>query len=157
MIQYAVLTTLNGSEDPRTRAEAMRSPQAPQWLSAEGEEISGLKEQKVFELVPCPPDRKPTGSRWAHKTRYNADGSVELLRACLVAKGFSQKPHLDYTETFAPVTKFPALRAVLSIAASLDMEIDALHISQDFLYGDLEEEICRSQRAGTWQGELGQV
>lgn len=120
----------------------MRSPQAPQWLSAEGEEISGHKEQKVFELAPCPPGRKPIGSRWVHETKHNADGSVERLRARLVVKGFSQKPHLDYTEMFAPVTKFPALRAVLSIAASLDMEIDALDIRPSFMETLRRRSIC---------------
>ena len=48
-----------------------------------------------------------------YRIKTNSDGSVEHYKAGLVAQGFSQKPHLDYTETFAPVAKFASLQTVL--------------------------------------------
>ena len=60
--------------------------------------------------------------------------------------GYSQKPHLDYTETFAPVAKFASLRAI-AIAAMEDLELDSMD-SSAFLNGDLEEEIYMSQPEG---------
>ena len=65
-----------------------------------------------------------------------------------MAQGFSQKPHLDYTETFAPVAKFVSLRTVLALAAAEDMEVHHMDISSAFLNGDLEEETYMAQPEG---------
>jgi len=65
-----------------------------------------------------------------------------------VAKGFAQKPHLDYTETFAPVVKFALLWTIIAVAAMEDLELDSMDISSAFLNGDLEEEIYMSQPEG---------
>jgi len=65
-----------------------------------------------------------------------------------VAKGFSQKPHLDYTETFAPVAKFASLRTVLAIAAAEDMEVHTMDVSSTFLNGDLDKETYMAQPEG---------
>ena len=102
----------------------------------------------MWDLAECPPDRKPIGCSWVFRVKYKADGSLEWYRARLVAKGYSQKPHLDYTETFAPVVKFAALRTIIVIAATEDLELDSLDISSAFLNGDLEEEIYMSQPEG---------
>ena len=65
-----------------------------------------------------------------------------------MAQGFSQKPHLDYTETFAPVAKFASLHTVLALAAAEDMEVHHMDISSAFLNGDLEEETYMAQPEG---------
>jgi len=43
------------------------------------------------------------GSKWVYKTKYNSDGTIEICKARLVTKGFTQKHDLDFEETFAPV------------------------------------------------------
>ena len=42
---------------------------------------------------------------------------------------------------FAPVLKMTSIRTVLSIAASMDLEVEQLDVKTTFLHGDLEEEI----------------
>ena len=37
--------------------------------------------------------------------KFSADGSVERRKARLVARGFSQKPGMDFQETFTPVAR----------------------------------------------------
>ncbi|KAJ3004231.1 hypothetical protein NUW54_g4915 [Trametes sanguinea] len=49
-----------------------------------------------------PPGRKAIGSRWVFRVKRNADGSIEQYKGRLVTKGFSQRPGLNYNETFAP-------------------------------------------------------
>ena len=93
-------------------------------------------------------DRKPVGCRWVFKVKENADGSIERYKARIVAQGYAQKPHLDYTETFAPVAKFNSLRTVIALAAMEDMELDSMDVSSAFLNGDLDEEIYMKQPEG---------
>ena len=65
---------------------------------------------------------------------------VEQYKAPLVAKGYSQKPHLDYTETFAPVAKFASLRAIMAIAME-DLELDSTSLPP-FSMGTLKRFTC---------------
>ncbi len=62
-----------------------------------------------------------------------------------MAKGYSQRPGIDYEETFAPVAKQTTLRVVLSFVAAQDLEMRQLDIKTAFLYGDLSEEIYLEQ------------
>ena len=101
----------------------------------------------VWELCELPKGRKAVACCWVYRIKTNTDGSIERYKAWSVAKGFSQKPHLDYTETFAPVAKFASLRTVLAIAAAEDMEVHSMDISA-FLNGDLDEEIYVAQPEG---------
>ena len=52
--------------------------------------------------------------------KYKADGSIERFKVRLVAKGYTQTYGIDYTETFALITKINIVRVLLSLAANLD-------------------------------------
>ena len=82
------------------------------------------------------------GSKWVLKIKENVDRSIKWYKACIVTQGFSQKLHLDYTETFAPVTQFASLHTILTISAIEDLEVHHMDVSSTFLNGDLEEDIC---------------
>ena len=56
-------------------------------------------------------------------------------------KGFRQKKGIDFEEIFSPVMKMSSIRVALSLAASINLEIEQLDVKTTFLYGDLEEEI----------------
>ena len=112
-----------------------------QWLKAAQDEIQSLVENGTFELVRLPPGRKAIGSRWVFRVKRNADGSIERYKGRLVAKGFSQRPGFDFTETWAPTAKMAAIRAILALAAYEDWEIEQIDISSAFLNGDLDEDI----------------
>ena len=145
LIEYAFLTS--GSE-PHSYKEAMKRDDAGLWLEACQYEYNALQQHNVWELCELPAGRKAVGCRWVYRIKTNSDGTVEKYRARLVAQGFSQKPHLDYTETFAPVAKFASLRTVLALAAAEDMEVHTMDVSSAFLNGDLDEEIYMAQPEG---------
>ena len=66
----------------------------------------------------------------------------------MVVKGFEQKKGIDFDEIFSPVVKMNSIRTILSIAASLDLEVEQLDGKTAFLHGDLEEEIYMEQPEG---------
>lgn len=69
------------------------------------EEMKSLQTNETWELVECPPGKKPVGCHWIYAGKYKADGSIECFEARLVAKGYTQIYGINYTKTFAPVAK----------------------------------------------------
>ena len=92
----------------------------PRWKAVMNEEMKSLQKNETWELVECPPGKKPVGCRWIYTVKYKADGSIERFKARLVAKGYTQTYGIDYTETFAPIAKINTVRVLLSLAANLD-------------------------------------
>ena len=41
------------------------------------EEMKSLKKNETWELVECPPGKKPVGCRWIYAVKYKAYGSIE--------------------------------------------------------------------------------
>ena len=65
-----------------------------------------------------------------------------------MVKGYSQRKGVDFNEIFSPVVKMSSIKTVLSLASTLDLEVDQIDVKTAFLYGDLEEEIYMKQLDG---------
>jgi hypothetical protein len=135
----------------------MRRPDADLWYEAACAEMQAQQENGTWELVPLPPGRKAIGSRWVFKIKWTADGSVERYKGRIVAKGYLQRPGIDYSETFAPTAKWAALRAILALSAYEDLYVETVDVSTAFLNGNVHEEIYMRQPEGFEQGGPGYV
>ena len=85
---------------PNSCPVAISSLESSKWHKAMQEEINSLKENNTFELTHLPEGRHAEGwGRWVFtvKSSPNCDDQV---KACYVAKGYSQVQNLDYYETF---------------------------------------------------------
>ncbi|KAI5343919.1 hypothetical protein L3X38_011795 [Prunus dulcis] len=82
------------------------------------------------------------------KSRKNPDGSVSRYKARLVAQGLSQEQGLDYDETFSPMVRHTTVRLVLALATTNHWELCQLDVKNDFLPGDLQEEVYMKQPQG---------
>ena len=82
------------------------------------EEMEALCKNETWDLVPHTPHKKAIGCRWIYKVKHNADGSVNRLKAPLVAKGYAQTHDIDYEETFCPVAKMTIVRTVIALAVA---------------------------------------
>ena len=78
------------------------------------EEMSALRKNQTWDLAVLPLGKQTVGCRWVYTVKYLPDGSVKCLKACLVAKGYTQTYGVDYFETFSPVS----VRILLSVAIS---------------------------------------
>jgi hypothetical protein len=117
----------------------MRRLDSELWYQAMVCEMEAHLENGTWELVKLPPGRKAIGSKWVFKVKRNPNGTVERYEAHLVAKGFGQHPGVDFDETFAPTTKWAALRAILALAALKNLELESINISNAYLNSELHD------------------
>ena len=59
-------------------------------------EIKALEKNRTWECVSIPKGKKVVGCKWVFTVKHNLDGSIERLKAHLVAKGFIQSYGIDY-------------------------------------------------------------
>lgn len=111
------------------------------WRNAVKEELSSLIENKTWDLVSLPPNKRPINCKWVFTIKDNSDGGIDRYKARLVVKGCSQRPGVDFQETYAPVARLTTVRAFLSLVSYHNMHLNQLDVKNAFLNGDLHEEI----------------
>ena len=84
--------------------EAMTSADSEKWLEAMKSEIGSTYENKVWNLVDFPDDQQAIENKWIFKRKTDADSSVTIYKARIVAKGFRQVQDVDYDESFSLVS-----------------------------------------------------
>ena len=134
--------------EPKTLEEALASDHAEEWKTAIDSEYESLIENKTWELVELPSERKAIGCKWVFKVKHASNGEVERFKARLVAKGYAQKYGVDFEETFLPVVRLSSIRALIAFAVQHDMLIHQMDVVTAFLNGTLDEEIYMQQPDG---------
>lgn len=130
--------------DPLTLSEALSGPNAKEWREALHKEFRNLLRLKVFRAV----DRRartysspPLTTKPVHKTKRDKEGEISEYKVRVVIRGFEQRFGVDYTETFASVSKAPTWRLLLHLAASLGWTIHQVDVVAAFLNGELDEDV----------------
>jgi hypothetical protein len=108
------------------------------------EGFTALQLNKTWDLVPRPAGTNVAG-KWIFKHKFNADGTLKHYKARWVLRGFTQRPGIDFDETFSPVVKPATVRTVLSLALSGQWPVHQLDVKNSFLQGVLSEMVYCSQ------------
>ncbi|XP_036138913.1 uncharacterized protein LOC114255139 [Monomorium pharaonis] len=143
-----IATALLAEGIPETLKEAKQSSDAKQWEIAMKEEITSLEENNTWELTDLPEHRKAIKNKWIFRKKLKSDGTLDRYKARLVIKGCSQKPGMDYAETFAPVARFESIRILVSVTTTKNFVIRQFDSKAAFLHGDLNETIFMVQPEG---------
>ena len=102
--------------------------------------MQSLPKNQMWELVELPKGKRAIGCKWVYKKKEAvSENEGEKFKVSLVAKGYSQKHGVDYDEIFSPVVKHTSIRAVLSLVAYFDMELEQMVLKKTFHHGELEE------------------
>ena len=87
-------------------------------------------------------------SKWIFKCKIGATGNIDRYKARLVAQGYSQRPGVDYEETFSPVVRFESLRMIAALAAQTNLQLHQMDVKTAFLNGELKETVYMKQPEG---------
>ena len=79
------------------------------------EDYTTLLANQTWDLVPRPSGCNVVTGKWIWTHKRRAEGTLERW----VLWGFTQRPGVDYDETFSPVVKPATMRTVLSLALAL--------------------------------------
>ncbi|KAK8921120.1 hypothetical protein KSP39_PZI020446 [Platanthera zijinensis] len=142
---HTFATSLSSVSVPNSVQEAL---QHPGWRAVMEEKMAALWTNRTWTLVPLPPGQKPVGCKWVFVIKHAADGTIDRLKARLVARGFTQQQGLDYEETFSPVAKLNTVRVLLSVAVHHQWPLLQLDVKNAFLNGDLQETVYMQQPPG---------
>ncbi|XP_070032974.1 uncharacterized mitochondrial protein AtMg00820-like [Nicotiana tomentosiformis] len=76
----------------------------PKWQEGIQSMLNSLSKREVFKhVVQTPNGIKHVGYKWVFVRKRNEKNEVQRYKARLVAQGFSQRPGVDYEETYSPI------------------------------------------------------
>src|ERR1700712_2044168 len=111
------------------------------------EEIRCLEENEAWEIVDKPETGTIVQCKWVFKKKQDADGRLKH-RARLVAKGFTEKPGVDFDEIFSPVIRHSTFRLLIAMSVNLNLKVTHLDVKTAFLNGYLDNEVFMFQPEG---------
>ena len=121
------------------------------WHEAMKKEFDGCVERDTWELVKrseLPAGTNVIKTKWVYKIKTDDLGAISKYKARITPKGFMQREGIDYHEVFANTGKYKTLRALLSLAATHDLELRQLDVPQAFTQAELEENVYMEMPEG---------
>ncbi|KAJ9544551.1 LOW QUALITY PROTEIN: hypothetical protein OSB04_024258 [Centaurea solstitialis] len=144
IFSYAVTCDVFGNDDPEPTSviECQNRQDWVKWKDAIQVELDSLNKRKVFGPIVLTPEAvKPVGNRWVFVRKRNEKNEIMRYKARLVAQGFSQRPGIDYEETYSPVMDAITFRYLISLAVSKNLEMRLMDVVTAYLYGSLDSDI----------------
>lgn len=138
------LESINDDEDqePKSVKECAQRNDWPKWKDAMKAELNSLEKREVFgPVVRTPEGVKPVGYKWVFVRKRNEKGEIVRYKARLVAQGFSQRPGIDFEQTYSPVVDATTFRYLISLAVREKLDLRLMDVVTAYLYGSLENDI----------------
>ena len=76
--------------EPTNYEEAMMSQDSAKWLEAMRSEMGPMYENRVWNFLDLPDGRQAILNKWIFKRKTDADSSVTIYKARIVAKSFDK-------------------------------------------------------------------
>ncbi|KAH9648506.1 Integrase catalytic domain-containing protein [Citrus sinensis] len=134
------------------RSERIRRPAIPDdyvvYLQEHEFDADSSSDHITFqEAISC-----SESSSWIHamhdEMAFMYHNRVERYKAKLVAKGFSQREGIDYTETDSLVFTKDSFRIIMALVAHFNLELHQMDVKTTFLNGSLSEDVYMVQPNG---------
>ena len=135
------LSGLSQDVDPTTLIQAQKSPDWPSWEKAIKTEYDSLRKRGVFGPLVNNLETKPIGHKMVFTRKRDEQGNTLRFKVRLVAQGYTQKPGIDFEQTYSPVMDSTSFRYLFSLATQLSLETRLMDVVTAYLYGDLDADI----------------
>ena len=137
------ITRSNDNEyESQTVDECQRRNDWPMWKKAIQAGLNSLSKREVFgPVVQTSKGVMPVGYKWVFVCKRNEKNEIIRYKARLVAQGFSQRPSIDYEETYAPVMDAITFRFLISLVAKENLDMRLMDVVTAYLYGSLDNDI----------------
>jgi hypothetical protein len=126
----------------------MKGNEGTSWRAASDKEIATLLNQGTWRLVPPDPKIKPIDSGWTFVVKRDGEGEVIKYKARMFAKGYTQRPGIDFTETYAPVIKAETFRLMVALCNAWKWKRRQADAPSAYLNGIVKEKIHMKQPPG---------
>ena len=127
--------------DPTTLDQAMNRPDWPHWKTAIETEYASLRKHGVFAEIAIDLDKHPIGHKLIFTRKLDSQGRVLRYKVRLVAQGFTQRPGIDYDQTYSPIMDIVSFRYLLALAVQFSLKIYLLDVVTAYLYGNLDTKL----------------
>ena len=132
----------NDDPDPRSILECQKRRDWEEWKKAIQIELLSLNKRNVFgPIVIAPENVNPVGYKWVFVRKVNEKNEVTRYKTRLVAQGFSQRPGIDFEETYFPVMDAITFRFLMSLTTFKNLEMHLMNVVTAYLYGSLDNNI----------------
>lgn len=121
--------------------KALSGTNSDEWFEAMADEMASIIKNDTWTLVNRTDEMEIIGSRMVLRNKFGADGKLQRRKARLVAQGFSQRPGIHFSQTFAPVARLSTVKLLISLAARYNCKVNQLDITTAYLNGELNEVI----------------
>ncbi|KAK4406482.1 Copia protein [Sesamum angolense] len=128
--------------DPQTMEECRHQNDLKNWKKTIQEELDSLNKREVFgPITPTPEGVKLVGYKWVFVRKRNEQNEVVRYKARLVAQGFTQKPGIDYIETYSPVVDATILRFLINLSVIKQLKMQLMDVVTTYQYRSLDIDI----------------
>jgi len=142
---YSALMSHISDSEPSSFEEAVG---LQVWKDVMMEEYQSIMKKDVWDIMSRPKKKSIMTSKWIYKIKHVADGSIDKFKARFVARGFSQKEGINYTETFSPAARYSTIRSIIYFASVMGWKLHQMDVKTTFLNGVVEEEEYMEQPEG---------
>jgi len=122
----------NDDPDPKTLSECQKRSDWEKWKNAMQVKLHFLNKRNVFG---------PVGHKWVFVRKRNEKNEITRYKARLVVQGFSQRPGVDYEETYSPVMDAITFRYLMSLSASNNLDMYLMDVVTAYFYGSLDNDL----------------
>jgi hypothetical protein len=91
--------------------------------------------------------------KWVYNVRRYENGGIINYKACLVAKGYVQRPGIDFEEVSPPVAYLESVWLLLAVATHYGWSIHLMDVQSAFFNSELQEEVYVQQLPGFVDGK----